>query len=180
MHADNVMRHTDGDYYVGQSLLVDAGFPDEYVPRVLRFLHRSAGLPPAWGIIGQQKTPQSPTGNQPIEAAASGVQPGVLGSLQLAVRDAYRIAACRRGGKRHLAEVVDPVVQHYAHLEMLLPGVVKHPGVPGQQAQIIGNRWQRFRRSRSKKHAPALPPVDPCDFIAGHLIEHFLDLHIHG
>ena len=35
-----VMRHTDGNYYFGQPLYVHAGFPDEYIPRIVKFLKR--------------------------------------------------------------------------------------------------------------------------------------------
>jgi len=34
------MRHTDGNYYFGSPLYAHAGFPDEYIPRVVAFLKR--------------------------------------------------------------------------------------------------------------------------------------------
>ncbi|AFN75435.1 hypothetical protein MROS_2205 [Melioribacter roseus P3M-2] len=40
LDGDNVMRHTDGNYYFGKPLYHHIGAADEYVPRVLLFLKR--------------------------------------------------------------------------------------------------------------------------------------------
>jgi len=38
LSANNIMRHTDGNYYFGQPLYAHVGIPDEYVPRVKNFI----------------------------------------------------------------------------------------------------------------------------------------------
>lgn len=40
LDGDNIMRHTDGNYYFGKPLYDHIGKADEYVPRVLLFLKR--------------------------------------------------------------------------------------------------------------------------------------------
>lgn len=40
LDGDNIMRHTDGNYYFGKPLYHHIGKEDEYVPRVLLFLKR--------------------------------------------------------------------------------------------------------------------------------------------
>ncbi len=40
LSGEDVMRHTDGNYYFGAPLYSHFGIPDEYVPRVLTFLKR--------------------------------------------------------------------------------------------------------------------------------------------
>jgi hypothetical protein len=40
MSGTGVMRHTDANYYFDQPLYAYAGFPDEYIPRVVAFLRR--------------------------------------------------------------------------------------------------------------------------------------------
>ena len=40
LSGENVMRDTDGNFYSGPPKFAHAGFPDEYVPRVLKFLDR--------------------------------------------------------------------------------------------------------------------------------------------
>jgi len=38
LSGENIMHHTDGNYYFGKPLYHHMGFPDEYVPRILHFL----------------------------------------------------------------------------------------------------------------------------------------------
>lgn len=40
LSGNGVMRHPDGNYYFGQPLYAHAGFPDEYIPRIVTFLKR--------------------------------------------------------------------------------------------------------------------------------------------
>lgn len=40
LSGNGVMRHTDGNYYFNQPLYAHAGFPDEYIPRIVTFLKR--------------------------------------------------------------------------------------------------------------------------------------------
>ena len=40
LSGNGIMRHTDGNYYFGSPLYAHAGFPDEYIPRVVAFLKR--------------------------------------------------------------------------------------------------------------------------------------------
>jgi hypothetical protein len=40
LSGKGIMRHTDGNYYFGDSLYAHVGVPDEYVPRVVTFLNR--------------------------------------------------------------------------------------------------------------------------------------------
>jgi hypothetical protein len=40
LSGKGIMRHTDGNYYFGDPLYAHAGFPDEYVPRIVIFLNR--------------------------------------------------------------------------------------------------------------------------------------------
>lgn len=40
LSGTGVMRHSDGNYYFGQPLYANAGFPDEYIPRIVTFLER--------------------------------------------------------------------------------------------------------------------------------------------
>jgi len=40
LSGEGVMRHTDGNYYLGKPLYAHVGIPDEYIPRVVTFLKR--------------------------------------------------------------------------------------------------------------------------------------------
>jgi hypothetical protein len=40
LSGEGIMRHTDGAYYFGPPLYAHVGIPDEYVPRVVKFLNR--------------------------------------------------------------------------------------------------------------------------------------------
>ena len=77
------MRHTNGNYYFGQPLYAHAGFPDEYVPRVITFLKRLYGeieryssSNPERGSIGNSNGlfHRPPAG--PRRRARTGRQPG--------------------------------------------------------------------------------------------------------
>lgn len=40
LSGNGIMRHTDGNYYFGPPLYAHAGFPDEYIPRIVTLLKR--------------------------------------------------------------------------------------------------------------------------------------------
>jgi hypothetical protein len=40
LSGENIMRDTDGNFYFGKPKFAHVGFPDEYVPRILKYLER--------------------------------------------------------------------------------------------------------------------------------------------